>query len=389
MIRKILSYLGVKAFGWYELMFAMYLIFAGYRFGAISMSVLMLIILAGIAIFRGTRVVFNPKIIGFVFAYVIIHDFLLWVILPSHPSYVLSNIIVNIITAFAIYIILSALDYQKTMSMIYLVTIATLIGLYYHVALIRAGRMVQPIRLPFMPEMQTSSRAFEEGFRPKSFFWEPAACVTFLMVPYFISILQKRWFWVIVLMFSMFISTSTNGIALSAIILGVYFIIGKGKLRYKLLAAIVMVGMSYLFFSTDVFEYGREKMYDTNTEKNARLTNGPVLISLIDPSYLILGVPNANAFDYVKENNLSTTDISMKEDSLFVPTFWGFLIKYGIIGLLSYVAIYWTLAKKDKRLIPYIVGLFVAMFVQSIYLGSNFVFQIICMLLIIKNKNIE
>lgn len=388
MIKKILSFLGIEAFGWYELLFAMYLILVGYRVGSIPMSALMMIILAIIALIRGAKPVFEPQIIIVVFAYFIIHDLIIWAIMPIHPSYMLSNIVVNTVSVLSLYIIVSALDYRKTMSMLYLVAIATLIGLYYHVALIRAGKMVEPIRLPFMPAMSESSRAFEEGFRPKSFFWEPAACVTFLMVPFFISIIQKRWFWVFVLMFSLFISTSTNGIVLSVIILGVYFIIGEGKLQYKFFAAIVMVGMLYLFFNTNIFEFGRDKLYDTQMENNARLSNGPILLSRTDPQYLIFGVPSANAFEYVKENSISTNGLVMDAESMFVPSFWNILLLYGITGLFLYLSIYWKLVKKDKRLIPYVVGLFVAMFVQSISLGSTFFFQIICMLLLIRNKTV-
>ena len=386
-MRKVLSSLGIDSFGWYELLFAMYLIFAGYRFGSIPMSALMLVIMALIALFKGAKPVFDPIIIGLVFAYVIIHDVLLWLILPSPPAYMISNIIVNFITVFALYIILCALDFHKTVSMIYLVTIATLIGLFYHVALIQAGQMVQPIRLPFMPEMDSSSRAFEEGFRPKSFFWEPAACITFLMVPFFISILQKRWVWVAVLMFSMFISTSTNGIVLSVITLGLYILMTKGKLQYKFLVAIIMVGMLYVFFNTDMFEFGRDKMLNTKVEDNARLSNGPLIIQRADPSSLIFGVPSANAFDYIRDNNISTNGLVIDENSIFIPTFWSLLLNYGIVGLCMYFAIYWTLIKKDKRLIPYVIALMASTFVQSIGFGANFVFQIICMLLIIKSKN--
>jgi hypothetical protein len=388
-MKKILSYLGIEAFGWYELMFAMYLILAGYHYGSIPMSALMLVIMAGIAFLRGARPTYKPHIIGYVFAYIIIHDVFLWFILPSHPSYVISNVIVNVVTYFALFIILSKLDCRKSISMIYLVSVVSLLGLYYHVALIQRGVMVEPIRLPFMPEMSTSSRAFEEGLRPKSFFWEPAACVTFLMVPFYISVIKKRWIWVAVLMFSMFISTSSNGIILSTLILCVYIILGSAKMRYKLLTALLALGMLYLFISTDVFEFGREKLENTEVEGNARLSNGPLLVMRTNPSYLILGVPNANAYDYIKDNNISIKGMQIDDESIFVPTFWALLLNYGVIGLFLYFAIFWSLVKMDKRLIPYIAALIVATFVQSILVGANFVFQTICMLIIAKNKNIR
>ena len=209
------------------------------------------------------------------------------------------------------------------------------------------------------------------------------------MVPFFISVLQKRWIWVAVLMFSMFISTSSNGIILSTLILCVYIILGSAKIRYKLLTALLALGMLYLFVTTDVFEFGREKLENTEVEGNARLSNGPLLVMRTNPSYLILGVPNANAYDYIKDNNISIKGMQIDDESMFVPTFWALLLNYGVIGLFLYFAIFWSLVKMDKRLIPYTAALIVATFVQSILVGANFVFQTICMLIIAKNKNIR
>lgn len=387
MLRKALLYLGIESFGWYEMFFAMYMILAGYQYGSIPISALALIILSGIALMKGYRPIYSPRIILYVFIYIIFKDFFVWMILSSHPSYIINNIIVNITTVFSIYIIATALDYKKFISMLYLVTFVSLIGLLYHVFLIRAGMMVEPIRLPFMPEMSSSSRAFEEGFRPKSFFWEPAACVTFLMLPFIISILQKRWLWVIALMLAMFLSTSTNGIVLSTIILVVYIFTQKIKIRYKVLVIMLVAIMVYLFFNTDLFEFGREKMLNTEANGNARISNGPLLVLRSNPIDLIFGVFSGNAFDYIKEYNISTQGMQIDEHSMFVPTFWNLLLNYGAVGLILYLSVYLKMYKEDKRLTPYLISLLGSMFVQSIFIGSNYVFQIVCMLLIIRNKD--
>lgn len=112
--------------------------------------------------------------------------------MPSIPSYFPNSFIADVIYLVSIIIIVPHLDFEKLKNAIYIVSIVCIIGMFYHVILIMSGQSIQPIKLPFMPDMSSQTRLYSFLDRPTSFFWEPQSYASFMLVPLFFTLYEKR-----------------------------------------------------------------------------------------------------------------------------------------------------------------------------------------------------
>ena len=232
--------------------------------------------------------------------------------------------------------------------------------------------------MPFLPELETGSRLFEEGFRPTSFYWEPAAFVTYMMVPLFLSLFERKFTWTVIIMASMFFSTSTTGITMSLLMLIVYVLTQDIRIRTKVAVVLLTGVFVWLLFTSEIFSAGMEKISETDIESTSRTINGPAMVFNMPFMDLLIGMPAANPYDYLISGGFHSNEIIVKENSIFVSTFWLVLAKFGVIGLALFLSLYIRPLINSKEILTYIIMLFASMFFQSYSFGTGgFAFQII------------
>lgn len=305
--------------------------------------------------------------------FIMLHETILMAII-SPTSYHINNTISILIICLCIIPISRAIDYAKLVGSLNWISIISIVGLIYQVGIIMSGGSVSPLKIPFMPDLGSESRLFEVVTRPTSFFWEPAALVTFLMIPLFISLTQKKYLWTGILILAMFLSTSSTGILMSIVMLIVYVLTQKISFRTRLFVVVFGLGLTFALLNSSYFEAGVNKIENTDPEKNARLMNGIFLYKSLDTSEKIFGIEAANVDDYYNVHG----GLYYGRGNVFIPAFWLTLAKYGVIGLIIFIGLYINFIIKDRTLLPYIIVLFISMFFQSMSIGSSgFAYQLI------------
>ncbi|WP_106829652.1 hypothetical protein [Parabacteroides pacaensis] len=377
MMKKKMNYFDLNQIGLLELIFAFYPILSGYAYGALKMDLLVLLVMDVIVLLRPCKKWLNcPPLLWLMF-FILLHELILFFYLGADRNYLFNTIIGYFITFISIFIIAPALNYKKLVGSLMWVGILSAGGILYHFYIIQTGGVCHPIKLPFMPDLASDTRLFEEVSRPTSFYWEPAAFVTYMMVPLFISLYQRKFLLTGGIIFVMFLSTSSTGILLSIIICGIYILTQKVKLRYKLILLSLAGSMIVFLLSSEMFEAGVTKIEKMDIENTSRLINGPSLIMNMPFEHLITGMLEANVIDYnrINPSNLIWTH----SGDIFVSSFWLVWAKFGIIGLFLYLNLYYRLIKSTIQLLPYGLILIIAMFFQGFMFSAIFAFQIIFM----------
>lgn len=380
MMKKILSYLNLNQIGLLELIFAFYPILSGYAYGALRMDLLVLLVMDVIVLLRPRKKWLSCSPLLWLMFFILFHEFILFFYLGTDRSYLLNTIIGYFILFISIFIIVPALNYKKLVGSLMWVGILSAGGILYHFYIIQSGGVCYPIKLPFLPDLAKDTRLFEEISRPTSFYWEPAAFVTYMMVPLFISLYQRKFLLTGGIIFVMFLSTSSTGILLSLIMCGIYILTQKVKLRYKFLLLLLAGIMVCFLLRSEIFDIGVTKIQKIELDNTSRLINGPTLILDMPVEHLITGMPEANVMDYGRINPLISNLLLTRSGDIFVSAFWLVLAKFGIIGLFLYLNLYFRLIKSNLKLLPYGLVLIIAMFFQGFMFSAIFAFQIIFMI---------
>lgn len=380
MMKKILSYLDLNQIGLLELIFAFYPILSGYAYGALRMDLLVLLVMDVIVLLRPRKKWLSCSPLLWLMFFILFHEFILFFYLGTDRSYLLNTIIGYFILFISIFIIVPALNYKKLVGSLMWVGILSAGGILYHFYIIQSGGVCYPIKLPFLPDLAKDTRLFEEISRPTSFYWEPAAFVTYMMVPLFISLYQRKFLLIGGIIFVMFLSTSSTGILLSLIMCGIYILTQKVKLRYKFLLLLLAGIMVWFLLRSEIFDMGVTKIQKIELDNTSRLINGPTLILDMPVEHLITGMPEANVMDYGRINPLISNLLLTRSGDIFVSAFWLVLAKFGIIGLFLYLNLYFRLIKSNLKLLPYGLVLIIAMFFQGFMFSAIFAFQAIFMI---------
>lgn len=375
-MRKFLSYFDLGKIGLLEILFAMYPILAGYQYGSLHIDMLAVLIMDMIALSRPLRerkFTFRPLQICVLYA--IIHEFILMPIVGLENTTLIKNTIQLIIIAGSIFIIAPKLNYQKLLHSLMWVALLSSLGIVYHFFELQLGHACQPLKLPFMPDIKGETRLYEDILRPTSFFWEPAAFVTFMMFPFFLQLQARKYLCALIFLFFILFSTSTNGIAFGFLMFAVYILTQKVKTRYKIMVTILGCFMLYFMLISSLFETGMEKLDNMNLEQEVRIINGPNMVFSMNRDHWLFGFPKASFDDYVGANPTLNVAI-LRNGGIYLSTFWSIWAKYGIISLVLYLFTYYRMIRKCWELLPYITVLLTALLTQSIsYSNYLFLFQ--------------
>lgn len=382
MLKKVIAYLNLNNIGLLEITVALYLILMGYDYGAIKLSIITPIIMCILAIIRNNGKIYllRNNLLLVLIIYVAIHQILIGFIIDYLPSYFINNTISIITILLSIFIISPAIDFTKLKGALNLVALFCILGMFYHSIIILSGDAVSPIKLPFLPDLSVNSRLHAIVYRPTSFFWEPASYATFMMPVLWISIIDRKYIWASLIVFSVFLSTSTTGIILSIVLIVVYSFTIKLSFKNVILPLFIAVSIIYAFINFHIFESGLQKLESTDIEETSRIINGPTLVSGMQLEELMFGFKAANVEDYYDNGYRGNNLIETSSGQIFVSSFWLILAQFGLIGLLIYLMLYFRLLTKNRIIIPYVVIILISMFSQSVYIGGMYFWQLLILL---------
>lgn len=376
-MKKIIRYFHLNNIGIFELLFAFYPIIAGYKYSLPMFAIVLLAFDVWILFFKRKKIVFDKKIV-ILFVYVFCHELFLLATLPPTPAYFVNNFLSYLLVVVSIPIISSGLDFQKFVGALYFVSLICLGGLIYHFLVISAGGEVHPIKLPFMPEMESTSRLYDVMKRPSSFFWEPQSYCSFMFIPLFLAFKEKKILWAFTIIFSLLLSGSTTGIIMSFVVIAIYIFTQGLSYKTKYGILLLSVPVFFLFINLSLFQVGREKMMDTDINDNSRLYNGPVLVSRMQVNEFILGVHDFSASDYYMSGKTGSSSYLIdKYDTIYISTFWHVIVKFGLIGLIIYMSLYLVPLIRNRSLLLYLGPLIATLFSNPDFLGAYFAFEFI------------
>lgn len=388
MIKKIFRYIGIEKFGWIELVMALYPILAGYGYGSFKLAFGVLLLLDILIMISGHNKKLKCLPLTIFCSYLIFHDIVFIPLLPSVPSYYINSIITTVIYAISLYIIAPQINFSKFRTAINVIALICMGGMVYHVMMLSLGQSISPIKLPFLPDMAQNTRLYEIVERPTSFFWEPQSYATFMLVPLFLALNERKFVYAFVIAALMIVSTSTTGLLLSILMFILILVSKRSKWYTTLFAVMAVYALGYFLFTSQYSAAGLEKLQGTNLEESNRVINGIIITQNLDASDLILGIPFANEQDAYDAGYFGSQLIVYEDGVLFISAIWIALIRYGVIGFVLFLLPYFWLYKKDHQLYPYLICVIVCHFSNSDFMGSIYVFQVIVMLVFL-SRNIK
>ena len=276
-MNKLLKILSIEEIGWLELFIAFYPIIAGYGYGSFQLAFVSLLIVDTLLLLTRGKKSFKNDILKFFLLFVVLHDCILSTYLPEITSSYVNSLIVSIIYCISLVIICPYVNYKRLKSALMIVAVVSIIGLLYHVMLIQAGQSVSPIKLPFMPDMEKTSRLYSINERPSSFYWEPQAYVSFMLAPMYFALKEKKIWLAMIFALSILLSSSTTGIVMVSLMF--FFALGSNSSIYtKFYIIIGICALIYFLLNSEYASMGLEKLQSEDLQENNRTINGVLIM---------------------------------------------------------------------------------------------------------------
>lgn len=375
-VSKTINNLGLNNVGLLEMTFALTPMLSGFNLGSIPLSALMWIILIILCIVHKGR---HPRSfwpLVMLFAYWFVHEFIMF----FTDDVNLTGFIVQIFYFVSVFFLYPNLNIEKIKGSMNWVALIAIVGLLYQWSFILRGQGVHPLQIPGL----SSSEFILEKIimRPSSFFMEPAAYASFMMCPLALALIDKKWVWSAVMILSIFLTTSTTGLMISFILLGMT-IFSKQTGKTALVVVVIAFGLFYSLNHFEVFSGSVSKLESTEIEGNVRLSQGLKVVASMRPSEYIFGVPYSSAYNYCSSGRMM--DVEFYGDSVYMATFWNLLLLYGIVGLILYLNIYYKLFKTSRQVWPLLLCLVAVMFSSGYSIGGSYIFTLIILLVVARS----
>lgn len=382
MFKKFLNihkYLNLKDVGVLELVFAFAPMLSGYCLGAITLSALMWIVLLGVVFLQKGKLGMKNFWPLTIFAvYWLIHT----IVVELHDHFNVNGAVVQVLLFISVYALYPNMDFRKMKGALNWVAIIAIAGLLYQWTDILRGEMVHPLEIPGLT--MSVERLEHLTMRPSSFFMEPASYVAFMICPLAISLMDRKYLWTIIIILSIYLTTSTTGLVGSFIMLVATLLDRKRNIKSYILVIVMGLGLLYVYRHAEAFEYGVNKIENTDTETNVRLVQGRYVVSTMKYAEYYFGVPYSNAYRYCLTGR--APDVIYYGKSVYTSTFWQMILLYGVIGLLLYLNIYLQILRKNWRTLPLVAFLCAVMFSSSYAVGASFIYTLVVLLTMVESK---
>ena len=382
-MNKILDYLHLREIGGLELLLAFFPILIAYTIVGLPLGIVLCALVVFILFLKNQKLYLlkkNP--LSFFLFFMLLHDFIVLCLLKTAQGVFINSVIGQLAYLVAAIEFGNSVNFKKFRGSINWVTLLCMAGMVYHYLLALKGSTFSPLQLPFLPTQDSTNRMFWEVDRPTSFFMEPQSYVSFMMIPFFLALDEKKILWTATIAITIFMSSSTTGLVEAFLMFILSSILNSGgKKKWLSSIIIIMIGTSLLLLlvKSGLFEQGIKRIEhkSANVEEEIRLVQGPLIVSTMNISDWPLGAPYANAYQYCVDRGLSSQVVVYSENDVYIPTFWMILLRYGIIGLFLYLNMFWYYYKRSKAIRPFVICYFVVLFTNPDALGGNFCFAIL------------
>lgn len=375
-IINIPSYLNLTNIGIVEFLFSLALLLGGFNLGGIPMSFFIWGSIILIIFFRSKHLkIENYPPITLFFVYWIFHEL---IVIFFDANVNLNGYVEQLLLFVSFYFLYPYLNLNKLRGSLNWIAIIVIMGLLYQWSIISRGGSVHPLEIPGLS--MSDNRLESLTIRPSSFFMEPAAYVAFMLCPLALALLDKKYIWVIIIILSIFLTTSTTGLILSFVILMMSLIIARVNKLSIFVMLISGFGLYYTLTHSDAFKTGVQKYENTDIETTIRLVQGPKVVKTMELYEYAFGAPYSSAYNYCKDRNVKR--IVYYGNSVYMSTFWLLILRFGIAGLLLYLYIYYKIIQSSRLTIPLSTCLLAVMFSSSYALGATYIFSLLFLLTI-------
>lgn len=318
---------------------------------------------------------------------------------PNTSGTWFNRIVEELLFVISIATFVNVFDLGKLYKWWRLVGVLFMIGLFYHsIEYYVFNHNVDMIKLPFLP--LSDNKVFEKILtvdytRPRSFFTEPSHFASFMLPLLFLNLLYKDYKYGAINMVFLLLSTSSLGI-----VTGAFFLIVMSfkhtSFKIKLLLIIFLIIGCFCFLNMDIFQYARDKIATSNggdESSSLRLFFTASVWAELPIDLKILGIPNFSIGDFLLQNSKYIPNqlvwVLQDESSInYASSFWFVAVKFGFVVWIVYLFFYIRNIQKSwsSPILYYALMIFVATFIQSCFLNSIFMSQIVLMLVLLNNK---
>lgn len=385
---------------WLYLLFLFIPILNVYSFGVGNIALIALLVVAIYGLISG-NVFKKQKLFLFLGFLVIFHETIFYVMynVPKTSGTWFNRIVEELLFVISIATFVNVFDLGKLYKWWRLVGVLFMIGLFYHsIEYYVFNHNVDMIKLPFLP--LSDNKVFEKILtvdytRPRSFFTEPSHYASFMLPLLFLNLLYKDYKYGAINMVFLLLSTSSLGI-----VSGVFFLIVMSfkhtSFKIKLLLIIFLIIGYLCFLNMDIFQYARDKIATSNggdESSSLRLFFTASVWAELPVDLKILGIPNFSIGDFLLQNSKYIPNqlvwVLQDESSInYASSFWFVAVKFGFVVWIVYLFFYIRNIQKSwsSPILYYALMIFVATFIQSCFLNSIFMSQIVLMLVLLNNK---
>lgn len=385
---------------WLYLLFLFIPILNVYSFGVGNIALIALLLVAIYGLISG-NVFKKQKLFLFLGFLVIFHEAIFYVMynVPNTSGTWFNRIVEELLFVISIATFVNVFDLGKLYKWWRLVGVLFMIGLFYHsIEYYVFNHNVDMIKLPFLP--LSDNKVFEKILtvdytRPRSFFTEPSHYASFMLPLLFLNLLYKDYKYGAINMVFLLLSTSSLGI-----VTGAFFLIVMSfkhtSFKIKLLLIIFLIIGYFCFLNMDIFQYARDKIATSNggdESSSLRLFFTASVWAELPIDLKILGIPNFSIGDFLLQNSKYIPNqlvwVLQDESSInYASSFWFVAVKFGFVVWIVYLFFYIRNIQKSwsSPILYYALMIFVATFIQSCFLNSIFMSQIVLMLVLLNNK---
>lgn len=385
---------------WLYLLFLFIPILNVYSFGVGNIALIALLLVAIYGLISGS-VFKKQKLFLFLGFFVIVHEAIFYVMynVPKTSGPWFNRIVEELLFVMSIATFVNVFDLDKLYKWWRIIGVLFMIGLFYHsIEYYVFNHYVDMIKLPFLP--LSDNKVFEKILtidytRPRSFFTEPSHYASFMLPLLFLNLLYKDYRYGAINMVFLLLSTSSLGIVTGAFLL-IVMSFKHTSFKIKLLLIIFLIVRYFCFLNLDIFQFARDKIASSNggdESSSLRIFFTASVWAELPIDLKMLGIPSYSIGDFLQHNSKYIPNqlvwVLQDESSInYASSIWFVAVKFGLIVWGVYLFFYIRNIKKSwsSPILYYALMIFVATFIQSCFLNSIFMSQIVLMLVLLNNK---
>lgn len=285
-----------------------------------------------------------------------------------------NNIIMHTVYLFSILCFSNYVRYDEFLKPFKLACAVFIAGLFYQVIQLFVFHQMLEGPIILFPSLLPEQNIYmKEGIvRPMSFFQEPQAFCSYIIVFVIFMIEEKQYFGAAIASLAILLSTSTEGLVLIVLVWLLYFLFTKSSLWTKIFVAVGAFFVVKQYLSLEIFSVGLEKATNTDYGDNVRVSQGFKVLNELSFGGWLFGMGTANNDFYARVG----TKLGFGSDSvIYFSSAAGVIINYGLfVGIAYWLFLLKKIIFKYKPLFILSICLCVMPFAQTCFFSSTFVY---------------